>query len=79
MNRAPMHESWDDVCLSLLAVAMVLDAVLVLAAALIANWHEFTADLASQPTEAQAAADTAADLQDAIAAARLAALNTPGE
>ena len=73
MNRAPMHESWADVCLSLLAVALVLAAVL------IANWHEFTADLASQPTEAQAAADTAADLQDAIAAARMAALNTPGE
>lgn len=53
-----------DVAMSLLAVALVLVAVL------ICNWHA----LADQPTDADAAADMAADLQDAQAAARMAAL-----
>lgn len=58
------REFTADVCMSLLAV------VIVAAGVLIANWPAIT----DQPTDTQAAADTAADLQDAIAAARMAAL-----
>ncbi len=53
-----------DVWLALLAVALVV------AAFVLSNWGA----LADQPSDAQAAADTAASVQDAMAAARVARL-----